>query len=768
MKKRISIGAFLCFVLVSGNVMGYSGLWQQVDYTKVPAKGTPYMSPRKYLVYSLTTAYLKQVLFTLSNNPNAGQIIELPMPDGTIRDFMVWQTPMMPDDLAAKYPNIKTFTAEAVGNHTITAKLDFTEFGFHAMIYNGSQTSFIDPYTREDQNYYIVHYKKDEQRAYNSRMQCLVNSTNHDELQQGEEMSLNNGTLPQLAAKTMNGYQLITYRLALSADHFYCQAASGFTTPTISQALSCMTTSMNRINGVYEREFSITMNFASKEDTLIWPVNTGSVNGNDPFNNIDANANACLNQNQTSCDTRIGSANYDVGHVFTTGGGGLSLLGVICSAGNKAKSVTGSSTPGGDGYDIDYVAHEMGHEYGSEHTFNNNNDGSCGGNAVNNYAYEPGSGSTIMAYAGICSPDDLQMHSDPYFVNSSLIQIYNKTIVGSGNSCAVKTNTNNKPVGIAAFTATYAIPYKTPFELIAPTAVDSVADTLTTYCWEQWNLGDFGKRLVNTYFKGPIFRSYNPTISATRVFPKNSMVLAGNLTNAGIEGAEGEKAPDTARFLTFKLTVRDIFQGNGCFLFPDDTIHLNVINTGAAFTVTSQNTLVSYTGGSTQTVTWNVVGTTSSPINAANVDIYFSTDGGNTWPTLIGTFPNNGSASVTVPNPATSTATARIKVKGSGNVFFNVNSHNFTVSHTVGISVEEMASQLKVYPVPAKNNLTIETGITKNMKLNIYNAIGQELWSGQINNKLNVGVNNWPKGIYLLQIADVETGNKISRSISVE
>ena len=466
MKKLISLGALLCLLSVSASVMGYSGLWQQVDYTKVPAKGSPYLAPNKYLVYSLTTDYLKQVLFTLSTNPNAGQIIELPMPDGTLRDFMVWQTPMMPDDLAAKYPNIKTFTAEAVGNHTITAKLDFTEFGFHAMIYNGSQTSFIDPYTREDQNYYMVHYKSDEQRTYNNRMQCLVNYSHHDELQQGEEMSLNNGALPQLAAKTMSGYQLRSYRLALSADHFYCQAASGLASPTIAQALSCMTTSMNRINGVYEREFSITMNFTSKEDTLIWPVSSGSVNGTDPFNSIDANANSCLSQNQTSCDTRIGSANYDIGHVFTTGGGGLSLLGVICTAGNKAQSVTGSPTPVGDGYDIDYVAHEMGHEYGSEHTFNNNSDGSCGTNAVSNYAYEPGSGSTIMAYAGICSTDDLQMHSDPYFVTSSLLQIYSKTIVGSGNSCAVKTNTNNKPVGIAAFIASYAIPYKTPFELI--------------------------------------------------------------------------------------------------------------------------------------------------------------------------------------------------------------------------------------------------------------------------------------------------------------
>jgi hypothetical protein len=591
----------------------------------------------------------------------------------------------------------------------------------------------------------------------------------HQELQQGQEAEMYTGTFQHLAAKTINGYQLRTYRLALSADHYYCQAATGLGTPTIAQALSCMTTSLNRINGVYEREFSITMNFTSKEDTLIWPVNTGSVNGNDPFNTIDNNPNSCLTQNQTECDNRIGNANYDIGHVFTTGGGGLSLLGVICSSGNKAQSVTGSPTPVGDGFDIDYVAHEMGHEYGADHPFNNNADGSCGGNAWQATAYEPGSGSTIMAYAGICPPDDLQMHSDAYFHAVSLVQIYNYTIAGSGNSCAVRTNTNNKPVGISAFTASYAIPYKTPFELTAPTAVDSVADTSTTYNWEQWNLGDFGAELVQTFFRGPIFRSYMGTTSPTRIFPKNSMVLSSVLTNAGTEGAEGEKAPDTARYLTFKCTIRNIFQGNGCFLFPDDTIHLNVINTGAGFKVTSQNSFVNYAGASTQTITWNVVGTTSSPINCANVDIYLSTDGGNTWPTLIGNYPNNGSASVTMPNPAATTNLARIKVKGSGNVFFNVNSSNFTLTHSnVGVAnIQAWATDVKLYPVPATNTFTVETGIDKILTISVFDGLGRVVYSGQMNSKLSLAVGQWPKGVYLINLTDAETGTKFSKSISV-
>ncbi len=756
------------FLFSAQSSFAYSGLWQQVDNVNVPAKGTQVQHPKKYLVYSLATDYLKQQLFSLSANPGNGQIIELPLPDGTSRDFKVWQTPMMPDELAARYPNIKTFTAEAVGNHTMTAKIDFTEYGFHAMIFDGANTSFIDPFTNEDQNYYMVHYKHDEYRPFSQRMKCLVHSSAQDELGQGESANMDQTQLPKLAYKTLNGYQLRTYRLALCADNEYCIAATSLPNPTIAQAFSKMTTSMNRLNGVFEREFSITMTFVAKEDTLIWTQSTGTINGADPFNSIDANANACLNTNQTTCNTRIGPSNYDIGHVFTTGAGGLSQIGCVCQ-GTKAMSVTGSSSPVGDGFDIDYVAHEMGHEYGSEHTFNDDNNGSCAGNAAQPYAYEPGSGSTIMCYAGICDQpigDDLQPHSDAYFSYSSLLQIYGVAIIGSGNSCAVKTAASNKPVGLTSFTATYNIPYKTPFELQAPVAADSVADTSTTYCWEQANLGDFGIELINTHFAGPIFRSFSPVTSPLRVFPKMSMVLAGTLSDAGTENNQGEKAADTARFLTFRLTVRDIFQGNGCFLFPDDSIHLNVINTGAGFTVTSPGAAANWTGGSANNITWNVVSTNTAPISCDSVDIYISNDGGNTWPGSLGTHPNNGSAAIIAPNIATS-SNVRIKVKGHGNVFFNVNGSDFKITNnpslpTVTLGVQQINTSIndvKVYPNPATNIVNIRAGNlnSANASISITDITGKLLLqkdlavnSGNIDTSLDIKL--LCPGLYLVNV----------------
>jgi len=774
MKKLVTYVA-LVSSLLGGKAMATAHSWQEIPKGSAPSTQIQAFHPTNYLVYTFDEELLKTQMFSLSTDPNEAMIVELPMPDGNFRNFKAWQDPMLPDELAAKYPDIKTFTIVAADDARVTGKLDFTLFGFHAMVLDADNTYMIDPYDHFHDGYYMVHFKRDETRQAGELMHCQVKGKDETG-PAGDALQLAQAPLPKLAAKTVNAYTRRTYRLALSADSFYCRAATGLTSPTVAQALSCMTTSMNRINGVYNHEFSVQMNFCTKEDTLIFGC-SGHTNGNDPFATIDNNGGACLSQNQPVCDGRIGSANYDVGHVFTTGGGGISSLGVVCQNGSKAQSCTGSPSPTGDGFDIDYVAHEMGHEFGSEHTFNNNMDGSCGGNAVSTCAYEPGSGATIMDYAGICDPDDLQYHSDAYFSSSSEQQIIDQ-LVSTETSCAVTSATSNKLVSIPAFSASYTIPYKTPFELVGPTAADSVADTAITYDWAQWNLGDFGKELVNTHLRGPIFRSYYPSSTPLRVFPKLSMVLSGTLSNAGVEGAEGEKVPDTARFMTFKMAVRDMISGNGAFTLPDDTIHINAVATSTfqGFKVTSQGASgISYNGGSTQTITWNVVGTNAAPVSASNVDIYMSLDGGNTWFYHVGTFPNSGTASITVPNPATTSSTCRFKVKGGNNVFFNVNLSNFTVSHNSSLpnsssvaNVNTLSGSLKVFPVPATDVLHITTGISTSVFAVIYNTVGQKVWDGTINDNTDIATGTWARGVYHIQFITADGTDKTVRSVILQ
>lgn len=773
---------FICVALLSAlagcslaTPFETSSLWQQIPLGNAPSKEVQVLHPVSYKVYTFNESWLKLQMFNLSTNESEGMVIDLPLPDGAYRSFKVWQSPMLTAGMAAKYPEIKTFTAVATDDNSVTAKLDFTIYGFHAMIFDGENTSFIDPFDRFHDGYYLVHYKKDETREYNERMKCEVKAGDENG-PAGPGINIAPKALPKFAARTGSGWKLRTYRLALSADHQYCQAATGSSSPTIAACLGVVTTSMNRVNGVYEREFSVHMNFCANEDTLLWNVNTGGPNGADPFNTINTNGNSCLIKNQPTCDIRIGSANYDLGHVFTTGGGGISSLGVVCASGYKAKSCTGSSTPVGDGYDIDYVAHEMGHEFGSEHTFNNNSDGSCGGNAVSTYAYEPGSGTTIMAYAGICAPDDLDPHSQAYFTASSLVQIYTK-LIGSENACAVSTTTGNKLAYVPAFTTTYFIPYKTPFELTAPTAVDSVADTSTTYCWEEYDKGDFGKRFINTFLAGPIFRSYAPVKTPVRVFPRIQMVVVGSMSNAGTENAQGEKAPDTARSLKFKLTVRAILAGKGSFNYPDDILTLNAVTTPTkgGFKVTSQSaTGISYTGGSTQTVTWDKAGTDASPVSTANVDMYMSFDGGYTWPAYIGNFHNTGTASITIANPAANNSQARIKIKGTGNVFFNVNRNNFSVTHISGMppagvnNVTSLAVDAKIFPVPVSETLHISVSSHREVSAVIYNTLGQQVWQGNIDGDNDITVGTWAKGVYYIRLLNTENQESIVKSFVIQ
>ena len=414
----------------------------------------------------------------------------------------------------------------------------------------------------------------------------------------------------------------------------------------------------------------------------------------------------------------------------------------------------------------------MGHEFGSDHTFNNNTDGSCGGNAASDFAFEPGSGSTIMCYAGICDPDDIQAHSDPYFSASSLLQIQ-RYISTDGNVCAVTSPTANKLVSYPSFSASYSIPYLTPFELLAPVAADSVADSVILYCWEENDLGDFGSRLIDTHTSGPIFRSFTPQQNVQRIFPKNSMVLSGTLSDAGIEDNEGEKAPDVARTLNFKCTFRDIIHNYGSFIVPDDEVTITAINTGTGFTVTSQGTSgIMYAGGSTQTITWNVASSAASPFNATTVDIRMSVDGGNTWAYALGTFANTGSATVTIPNPATTSSAVRIKVKGSGNVFFNVNLANITVTHNSGIpttagvkQVNALAGSISLYPIPTANVLHVAAPGAGILHAAAFNTVGQAIWQGSINGSTDIQVSGWAKGIYYMHITGSDGDQAVKKFV---
>ncbi|RZK63321.1 MAG: T9SS type A sorting domain-containing protein [Hymenobacter sp.] len=606
---------------------------------------------------TLDGAGLRAALATapLEGNSGPALLVLLPLPNGTNAHFRVVEAPIMEPGLAAQFPNIKTYTGVGVEDPSASVRLDFTPGGFHAQVISAATGSFyIDPVSRTDVAHYLSFWKRDMPgRDFN----CEVN---------GASAPRGTGSTGRLggAGQRTSGPVLRTYRLALAATGEY----SAFQGGTVAAAFAGMVTSVNRVVGVYEKELAVRLVLVSNTTSLIY-LNAAT----DPYTNN--NGSTLLGENQTNVDALIGPANYDIGHVFSTGGGGVAGLGVVCRNGSKARGVTGSSAPVSDAFDIDYVAHEMGHQFGGNHTFNGVA-GSCGGGNRNaGTAYEPGSGSTIMAYAGICTAtDNLQPNSDPYFHIASYEEI--QAYLGT-TSCGVTAATGNTAPLVTLPTSGKVLPISTPFKLTA-SAFDPDNDALS-YCWEEYDQVATGgtptaAQVANSII--PLFRSFNPTANPTRYFPRLSDLVANTTVI-------GERLPTVTRPLKFRVTVRDQTNGSQGIIGgvnSSPTVTLSSTSAAGPFLVTAPDaTGVSWAGGSSQTVTWSVAGTTANGVNCALVNVRLSTDGGLTYPTLLlsGT-ANDGTEAVTLPNLATTTA--RIMVEAADNYFFDISNNNFAIT----------------------------------------------------------------------------------------
>ncbi len=638
-----------------------NNLWKDINESKIVTKGERYIYPNYYRTVHLETELFYNLLLRVpmegtTNNENNEVVIQLPYPDGTFENFKVYESPIMAPELAKKFPELKTYSVQSTRNVFASGRIDYTPLGFHAILFTDKGTIFIDPIQKGDIENYLVYFKKDfvKQNSPDLNHSCVV----EDEEIQKEIQSI----LKTRKVKLFDD-QLRTYRLAMAATGEYTAFYGG----TVAGGMNGIVTTMNRVNGVYIKDLSIKMILVANNDLLVY-TNAST----DPYTNN--NGNTMLGQNQTNIDNVIGSANYDIGHVFSTGGGGIAYLGCVCRATLKARGVTGSPSPIGDPFDIDYVAHEMGHQYGANHTFNGEG-GSCGGgNRNSTTAYEPGSGSTIMAYAGICTGMDLQNNSDDYFHLISLNEIIAYTNYSYGNSCPVITSTGNLSPSVSVGPGGFTIPINTPFSLTG-SATDPNNDILT-YCWEEYDLGPAGAP-NNPSGNAPIFRSFTPTTLPTRIFPR----LSNLLNNTSVIG---ELLPSYTRNLTFALTARDNKVTGGLVGYA--TIQFSVTSAAGPFLVTYPNTNVSVPALSSQTVTWSVANTNNSPVNCANVNILLSTDGGQTFPIVLASnIPNDGSETIVIPNILTTTA--RIKVEAEANIFFDVSNVNFTIEAPVPVEL---------------------------------------------------------------------------------
>jgi hypothetical protein len=608
--------------------------------------------PNAYRVYSLNREILKNILdrapWQFAEKAIAEEtILPLPKPDGKIVRFRIEKTQILSPDLQSRYPGIHTYRARGIDDQSATASLDLTPFGFHAYVISDKGTFLVDPENPGDTGAYLTYWKHD---VPGQPFNCLVGSSDPYHMQTLFE-ALRSPTNP-------SGDQLTTYRLAISVTGEYTQffgaaAGCGPGSPANCEenaAAAQITTTVNRVSGIYEGEVAIRLN-------LVF-MNIYDDPDTDPF--TGDNVSVMRGENQTDLDTNLGSANYDIGHIFSAGGsGGIARLGVVCDNSFKAWGATSLGNPSGDVFDVDYVSHEMGHQFNGNHTWNGDT-GSCSDSQfVADAAYEPGSGSTIMAYAGICSGQNVQPNSDAYFHTHSFDEI---TAFRDSSTCGTVTPTGNT-VPIVDAGPDYTIPRDTPFKLTA-TGTDSDGDVIT-YNWEQFDLGEPRGLPSAGCTSCPLFRSRPATTSPSRTFPRIEDILSGSPT-------PWEVLPTIDRTLNFRVTARDNQASGGGVDY--DAAVIAVI--GDPFQIVSPSSGDFLECGAEATIAWNVGGGSV----ANDVRALYSVDGGTNFSELISSTPNNGSATAILPN--TLTSIGRIKLEALGNIFFDI-SGPFTIQDTL-------------------------------------------------------------------------------------
>ncbi len=737
--------------------------WKTITKETVASKQKVHRAshPRDFKVFELD---LEKFQSSLVGAPLRGEfsgrsnvIAEFPTPEGTFEQFRITESPIMEAGLAAKFPNIKTYKAVGIDDPTATMRFSITVFGLHTMTLSGKRNSmYIDPYT-EDRKTYMV-YDKNSLGADNQDFECLT--------EQGVRLkSLENDVSPQRVDS--DDQVLRTYRLAQTCTQEYGAIFAGAGTDAQKKAniQAQMAVTVNRVNEVYERDLAITLVFIARNDELIYYSNPDPWNGE--YNT----------KTQEVISTTLNDESlYDIGHNFnTSGGGSAGCLGCVCLDGappytgnQKGRGYTGRADPTGDPFDIDYVAHEMGHQFDGYHTMN-----TCSRSGNGSTEVEPASGSSIMGYAGICATN-VQNNSDAHFNYVNIRDITTNIQTGVSTCGAQTPLANQPPVAITEGTE-FTIPRSTPYVLRgASTDPDGTAEH--TYNWSQ---NDPAQAPGNgtpqsTWVDGPLYRSILPTVSPDRYMPNISDVVAGNLTPTW------EVTPSVARELNFALVVRDNASGfaNGIGQTDSELMKVNVENV-TPFTMSAPNTGVTWNVGTEQMVTWNVGQTNNATINCQTINIRLSTDGGYTYPILLAcNTPNDGSEPIVIPNNVS--GTARIMVEAADNIFYDISDTNFTIANPAPTYVLQRADLCVENQVCQNGSIDIDldfstvAGFSSSTTFSasgLPGAVGASFSSNPLsaNGTTTMTLNNFAgvtAGIYTISVTGSST--PVTQSISVD
>ena len=754
--KLISVVSF--FILIKVNAQSSHWKLSEEEVGKDTKFVNENFNEKNYKIYTLDINAFKSELqkgIASKSNP----VISFPNQTGELEAFSVVETFVLAPELAIKYPNIKTYVGYGIDNPGSRIRFSVTPQGVQTMTtYIDKPVVFTVPQAKNTTSY--ISYDKGVRNTPIEKIECLT-----------EDLAKNIASDRDLSDRSADDQLLRIFRIAVSAGGEYTNRwddGNDLNGTAIVDAYGQIVSSINRINDVYETDMAINFQLISGVDIVFGNPNS------DPYGDDREDWNDEL---QRTLRDNIGEANYDIGHLFQLASNGYAgnagCIGCVCEDDRKGSGYSSHNFSGIDGnpymtdiFDLDLLPHEVGHQMGANHTWSFANEGT----GVN---VEPGRGSTIMGYSG-SSSDDVVSRSDPYFHYVSIDQVLNN-VNSNPNNCWTSIPIGNTPP-VADAGDDYIIPIGTAFVLKgSATATDLNS---LSYAWEQIDNGvttfvSFGPTKSN----GAIFRSRPPTSSPNRYMPNLFRIVAGTLTESDpvANDFSWETVSNVQRVLNFSFTVRDPSRGKG--RYPQnstDLMWVSVDDKAGPFVVTSQATSEVWVKDETKTVTWDVAATDTGLVNTPTVNILLSIDGGYTYPyVLASNVANDGSHDITVPEISSlSVDTARVMVEGNNNIFFAINSVNFTVQSPTASLDENSLGSFNMFPNPSKGSFHVSFDLTnENVNIQVSDLKGAVIKNliynksgGRFSERVSLGTLS--RGLYILRITNGE--KSVSKKIIIE
>lgn len=708
---KINFTVLICILFAATNLNAQQNFWSPVeeDQLLLPEQAELLPTAEKRQLLQLDFQSLKTALINtpVENQSGAAFQLALPMPDGSFQSVSIVESSVMTPELAAKFPEIKSYLLTGLEDRSIRGRFDCTFNGFNAYFNTAQGDVFVSPIASGQQRYYAAYFAKDIEEQYESNsLACGYSNPAVDHISMDETLS--NSPTEDVTFRNNAPIELRVYTVALACTGEYAQNHGG----TVESVMSSFNTAMNTINVIFENEVAVRLMLMPNNEQLIY-LNPGTdpyLNSNDAEDLLDQNTNVIVNV------AGIPLSVFDIGHVFTAGcinGLGGIAGGTTCNT-NKGRGVTCHFSNNVSYIAREIMAHELAHQFSVSHSWNN-----CPNSLdqlASGWAYEPGSGSTIMSYSGSCGTQDIQSNSDDYYSVGSLQQFITYSRQSDGDGCATHEPTNNNEPSVSLdYTDGFYIPINTPFELNA-TGSDPDGDEIT-FCWEQFDLGPvspLGMPMANA----PLFRSYPPRASSKRIFPRMQTIVSNSVDLK-------EFLPTYNRDMTFRCTVRDNHPGAGGTVW--ETVEFEATQSAGPFLVTSPNNgTEEWTVGDYVEVTWDVANTDNNKVNCKFVNILLSTDGGFNYPIVLeANVPNDGSQFITVPDNVANNA--RIRIEAANNIFFDISNNNFDIVPATdpGYTLD-LSEVARIVCLPE----TVEVDLNSGSILDFNNSIELEIIDG--------------------------------------